>query len=259
MGGVGREDHRAASLGGAASGRGGGDARLADASFACVEDRARWHERGERIACSDLERLRIPLAVSILLALLLAASGCGESDPDPDTVLDRALTRQNLSDFGVGPDGPVSGVVSVQALGYEDRVLNQRQVEAEPAVMSGIRDALGSGTGLRGLVDNLEYVGSTEVSGDETEHVSGDLDVSGLASALEDAGGGGVGALAGVEAGTDLEETLSSADFDLYAGTGDGVIRRLDLTLALDDPGNALPPTRIRFSLTPESPAPQVE
>lgn len=210
--------------------------------------------RGERIACSDLERLRFPLAATILLAFALAVGGCGSSDPDPSTIIDRALTRENLSGFGNGPDGPVAGIVAVQALGYEDKVLEQREVKADPRVMSEIRQALGDDNGLRGIVDEPEYDGHAEVNGVDTNHVSGELDVNGLARALNDAGAGGVGQLAGVGGDLDLEKSLSSADFDLYAGTDDGVIRKLDLTLALDDPDNALPPTRIRFSLTPDNP-----
>ena len=47
-----------------------------------------------------------------------------------------------------------------------------------------------------------------------------------------------------------LGETRTAAGFDLYSAVGDSRLERLDLTLAVDDPDNALPPTRIRFSLT---------
>ncbi|MCB0862588.1 MAG: hypothetical protein KDB66_05165 [Solirubrobacterales bacterium] len=198
-----------------------------------------------------MERLRFPLLAMLLLAIPVALPGCGGNDPDPATVLDRALTRENLSAFGNGPEGPAGGVVKVQALGYEDRVLDEREVAARASVMSDIREALGADSGLRGLVDDLQYDGTEAVAGVATSHVSGDLDVAGLAKALDQAGGGDVGAIAGVDTGKNLEDSLVAADFDLYAGEEDGTIRRLDLTLALDDPDNALPPTRIRFSLTP--------
>ena len=42
----------------------------------------------------------------LLLAIPVALPGCGGNDPDPATVLDRALTRENLSAFGNGPEGP---------------------------------------------------------------------------------------------------------------------------------------------------------
>jgi hypothetical protein len=196
-----------------------------------------------------LERLRFSLALALLLALPVAFAACGNSDPDPATVLDRALTPEHLSGFGSGS----GGVVAVQALGYEDRVLDERKVEASPAVMGQIRDALGADNGLRTLVGDLHYEGTETVGGVETDHISGDLDVTGLAKALKQAGGGEVGKIAGVAAGTDLEDSLSAADFDLFADAESGATRRLDLTLSLDDPDNALPPTRIRFSLTPDS------
>jgi hypothetical protein len=196
-----------------------------------------------------LERLRFSFALALLLALPVAFAACGNSDPDPATVLDRALTPAHLSGFGGGS----GGVVAVQALGYEDRVLDQRKVEASPAVMGQIRDALGADNGLRTLVQDLRYEGNQTLGGVETDHISGDLDVTGLAKALKQAGGGEVGRVAGVAAGTDLEDSLSEAEFDLFADADSAAIRRLDLTLALDDPSNALPPTRIRFSLTPES------
>ena len=47
-----------------------------------------------------------------------------------------------------------------------------------------------------------------------------------------------------------LEESLIEAQFDLYAAADGGPFQQLDLTLSLDDRDNALPPTRIRFSLT---------
>lgn len=234
----------------AGSCRGSRDARLADASFACVENGAGWHFQGERIACPDLDRLRNPIALAVLLALAPFLVACGSSDPDPADVLDRALTRENLSDFGNGPEGPVGGVVTVQALGFEDRILDERRVGASAAVMSQIREALGADSGLRGMVEGLEYEGTDAVDGLPVSHVSGDLDVAGLASALEDAGGADVKALAGVDSGGSLEDSLTDASFDLYAGEDDGTVRRLDLTLAFDNPDNALPPTRIRFSLT---------
>lgn len=209
--------------------------------------------KGERIACLDLKRLRIPLVLGMLVSLVIVVAGCGSEDPDPGDVLDRALTRQNLSGFGNGPEGPTAGVVSVQALGFEDRILDERRVAADPQVMSEIRQALGADSGLRGMVEDLEFEGTEELAGAETSHISGSIEVAGLADALERAGGSEVGSLAGVDREAALEDSLVAADFDLFAGAEDGTIRRLDLTLAFDDPDNALPPTRIRFSLTPVS------
>lgn len=201
--------------------------------------------------------MRIALVLTMLVALPLALGACGNDDPDPTTVLDRALSRSNLAQFaaGQGEAGQgerEAGMVAVQALGHQDRVLDERRVAAGPRVMSELTQALGSGSGLRKLVDNLAYDGVTTTGGTATDHISGQLDVAGMARALKDAGGDEVGSLAGIDGPPDLEKSLHSADFDLFAGQEDGVIRRLDLTLALDDPDNALPPTRIRFSLTPD-------
>ncbi|MCB0871246.1 MAG: hypothetical protein KDB52_10470 [Solirubrobacterales bacterium] len=193
------------------------------------------------------------MALAVLLIFLPAFSGCGSDDPDPADELDRVLTRENLSGFGSGPEGPLGGLVKVQALGFEDRVLEERQVVATPEVMSDIRGALGADSGLRELADDLEFEGTEQVAGVGTNHLSGTIDVGGLARALREAGADRLGSLAGVDPEVDLEETLTKAEFDLYSGEEDGTIRRLDLTLSLDDPDNALPATRIRFSLTPVS------
>jgi len=194
--------------------------------------------------------------VSILSALALAATGCGGDEPDPDQVLDRALTRANLAGFVSAPGG---GTVAVQALGYEDRILESKEVRAEPKVMAEIGDALGSsGGGLRGLVEGLELEGSDEIGGAKVDHVSGEIDEAGLAEALRGARRD-AWALTGAGAPADLEESLAGAEFDAYVGADDGVIRRLDLTLSVDDPGNALPPARIRFSLTPGRKNPDTE
>ena len=191
--------------------------------------------------------------MTILLGLLLVVAGCGNDEPDPGQVLDRALTRENLSGFADGPDGPRGGVVTVTALGFGDAVLEERRLKAGPSDLTAIREALGSSdSGLRSLVEGLSLEADEQIDGITANHVSGDLATGELADALTDAGAGDVGSLAGVRQQRGLDETLADADFDLYVGEEDGVIRRLDLTLSLDDPDNALPATRIRFSLTPD-------
>jgi hypothetical protein len=196
-----------------------------------------------------LERHRSILIVSILSAFALAVGGCGGTNPDPDEVLDRALTRSNLAGFASGQGG---GTVSVEALGYEDRVLESKELRVPRYVMAELGDALGSSGGLRGLVDEVELEGTEEVDGTETDHLSGDLGSGELAEAMRKAGAGGeVAELAGADDPAEFDSSLAGAGFDMYVGKDDGVIRRLDLTLAFDDPDNALPPTRIRFSLTP--------
>lgn len=196
--------------------------------------------------------MRNPLAVLVSLLLLAAFPGCGENDPDPDTVLDRALAPAKISAFGSSAEGPAGGVVSVQALGHEDAILNERQVDASPAVLAAIRDAIRGDSGLRELIVDLAYEGNTGIAGVETDHVSGELEVEGLTRALREAGATDVSGLAAAGGQDELGDSLTAAGFDLYAGEEDGVIRRLDLTLSFDDLDNALPATRIRFSLSPD-------
>lgn len=181
----------------------------------------------------------------------MAAVGCGESEPDPEPILDRALRQENLYAFGQVQGSPAENGVAVQSLGHEDAVLDQKLVAAGSEVMTAIRSALGSEEGLRDLIAGLEYEGTDVVKGTVVDHVSGDLDVEGMAQALTKAGGGEVASLAGQAGARSLKQSLVATDFDLYAGQDDGVIRQLDLTIAIDDPDNALPPTRIRFSLAP--------
>lgn len=200
----------------------------------------------ERIACPDLNRAILSIAILLLASAGAVIAGCGQDRPDPQTVLKRTLAPERLN------SAMPEATVLVQSLGYEDRVLEERGLEVPAAALDEIRGALGdSNEGFRDLATGLEDEGTAEVGGVETDHVSGELDTAALADALEGSEQTSVGRL-GLP-GADLSRNLVAADFDLYSGTADGVLRRLDLTLALDDPDNALPPTRIRFSLTGES------
>ncbi len=173
-------------------------------------------------------------------------AGCGAEDPDPEPVLERTLAPKRLA--SAIPEASVK----VQSLGYEDRVLEERGLEVPATALKQLRAALSdSSQGFRDLVLGLEYDGTTEIEGVETDHLSGRLDTDALAAAVGKDGTGVAERFA--LPGSDLERSLVEAEFDLYSGTGDSVLRRLDLTLSLDDPDNALPPTRIRFSLTGES------
>lgn len=186
------------------------------------------------------------LAIALLLTAGTVASGCGAERTDPGNVLERALAPERLQRSVPG------ATVLVQSLGYEDRVLEERRVEVPASVLAGLRAALSdSKRGLLDLATGIEYEGTVEVGPDETDRVSGRLDPEALAAAIRASQGSAADRL-GLP-GRDLAESLVDARFDLYAGTADGVMRRLDLTLSLDDPDNALPPTRIRFSLTGES------
>lgn len=178
--------------------------------------------------------------------LVPMTAGCGSESPDPGTVLERALVPERLR------AAVPRAAVTVQSLGYEDRILEERRLPVPATALGEIRTALAdSNEGFRDLATGLEYEGIDEIGGEETDHISGDLDTDALAGALDGSTAGSSEAL-GLP-GTDLRRNLVEATFDLYAGTADSVLRRLDLTLGLDDPDNALPPTRIRFSLAGES------
>jgi len=211
-----------------------------------------------------LKRLSLGLLTCALLFTGAAFAGCGEDPPaNPDQVIERALA--DLSEPGSESEA-VGAEVAVTSLGFEDQSLRTRTLAVEPDVYSAIREAIvgsgpqggstGSGPGgLIGLADGVKSEGSEQIDGVEVEHVSGTFDVGKLVGTLSGAieSGDTIGAGAGLPGLGDLEqlrETLTEATFDLYAATGDGSFERLDLTLSLDDRENALPPTRIRFSLT---------
>ncbi len=196
-----------------------------------------------------MNRAILTLAIFLLVPAGAFIAGCGAESPDPDTVLERSLAPERLATAF-----PEAGV-TVQSLGYEDRVLEERRLAVPDHVLREIRAALAdSNEGFRDLADGLEYVGTAEIGGEETDHISGELDTVALADALDGSSAASPDAI-GLP-GSDLDQTLVGAGFDLYSGTADDVLRRLDLTLSLDDPDNALPPTRIRFSLTGESQLP---
>jgi len=191
------------------------------------------------------------LAIALLPPFGAALSACGDDPPDPEEVLERTLRADRLAAAIERP------TVRVQSLGYEDRVLEERAVPVPEPVLRRLRRALAaSNRGFREIATDLEYEGTAEVAGAESDHVAGRLEPDALAAAVGRAGGAAEGL--GLP-GSELERSLVEARFDLYSGAADGVLRRLDLTLSLDDPDNALPPTRIRFSLTGESqtPSPQ--
>jgi hypothetical protein len=131
-----------------------------------------------------------------------------------------------------------------------DRQTNVAVLEALAGSNQGDEDL-----GLATVIEDLSSEEPIELDGVEVERVSGSIDVEGLIdqirplAEIEDRGGAseeipGVGEL------DQLEQSLVAADFELFANEADGSMERFDLILSLDDPGNSLPPSRIRFSLT---------
>lgn len=200
------------------------------------------------------------LAISLLAcSLILGAgvqSGCGGDDsepPNPNRVLNQAFAE---------PAGGVEGEIEVASLGLEDQTLKSRRLSLNTGTYSSIREAIASPqAGLEAVVTDLETEGTEDLDGVEVNHVSGRLDVGALVGALVAANESGVGIdengdpLPGLGELGQLRETLVDGRFDLFAGTEDGEFEKLDLTLSLDDRENALPPTRIRFSLTESDPS----
>lgn len=200
-----------------------------------------------------MKRVTLCLILFLLPATGLSAAGCGgDAAPDPESVIASTL----------GPGSPGAGAgetarITVESLGFEDSVLDSRTVPVPADAYAAIRQALADrgDAALPSLFRDLASEGTAEVDGVETDHVSGSIDVSRLVRRLSrlDRSGAGLPDAGGVPALGDLErleQTLTAAEFDLFSATGDHRLERLDLTLSIDDPDNALPPTRIRFSLT---------
>ncbi len=215
---------------------------------------------GERIRSPALKPIRSSLLLLCGCAAVLALSGCGAgSDPDPQQVLDTALSRESLLSPPVG-----DAEVVVSSLGFEEAVLDSRLLEVDRDTHEEIRETLaGSATdasdeggeaGLAALIDDLSAEDSGELDGVAVDRVSGSIDVDGLVDRIrpltEQPGAADSESIPGVGELDLLENTLVAADFELFAAEDDGTLERFDLILSLDDPGNALPPSRIRFSLT---------
>lgn len=205
-----------------------------------------------------MKRLTLSLLAFSLILVGVAASGCGEdaAPPDPNEVLNRAF-----DDVEAGTAPETAAEVDVVSLGYEDQPLRTRKLTVNEATYSSIRQAIASPErGLRSVVTGIESEGTAEIDGTESDHVTGRLDIDRLITALTKAsekGGGldkGGSELPGLGDLERLRETLVEGRFDFYAATDSGAFERLDLTLSLDDRENALPPTRIRFSLSESDP-----
>ncbi|MGK2955869.1 MAG: hypothetical protein ACSLFI_09405 [Solirubrobacterales bacterium] len=209
-----------------------------------------------------MKRPTLSHLIPALLVFAAFAAGCGD-DPvaDPEVVIQKAFAADQ------GAAEPVEATVEVASLGFEDRVLESQLLSIDPDTYVEVQDAIaGSGSekggdedggGLLGLAINVETVGTEDLDGTQVDHVAGEFDVATLVDELESAStelGAGSTALPGLGELDELRETLVAADFDLYAESGNGDFERLDLTLSLDDRQNALPPTRIRFSLTETDP-----
>lgn len=187
---------------------------------------------------------------------LLAAQGCGaESGPDPRQVLSDALSRESLLSPPISP-----AEVEVASLGFQDAVLERQILRVDRKTNRAILEALagsdqgGADRGLATVIENLTTGESTEFDGVAVDRVSGSVDVEALVDRIRPLAesqqeGGGSEEIPGVGQLDQLEKSLVAAEFEILAEKSDGAMKRFNLILALDDPENALPPSRIRFSL----------
>ncbi len=192
---------------------------------------------------------------------MLAACG-GEPQVDPDQIAGKALDDLTAREPGRPPRG---AEVEVASLGFEDNPLRTRTLAVDPPTYRTIRELIAGSRNAQGSVDDpeegilplvgeLEARGEQDLDGVRVEHISGELDVDLLISSLTDAVAGGAASASGEDLPglgdlAQLEQNLVGASFDLFAESADGSFEQLDLTLSLDDRENALPPTRLRFSL----------
>lgn len=209
-----------------------------------------WSAEG--IGCPTLRTARFPKIAPLLVALALLPAGCSDGDrPDPEALLDRAFSRSSLL---AGEPGPTT--VEVASLGFRDRVLQVREVPVTAGTRREILEALASGPssegaalGLVSLAGDLETGERGEVAGVESYPVSGTIETGALLRALEEGGGTGVEDDLGIGGPDPLGETLEGVEFTAWVAERSGDLERLDLVVELDDPGNALPPSRLRFRL----------
>jgi hypothetical protein len=152
--------------------------------------------------------------------------------------------------------------VEVASLGFGDAVLDRQILRIDRETNVAVLEALAVSTegeedaGLATVIGRLSAEDPTELGGVDVERVSGAIDVDGLIDQIRPLaesqdGVEGSDEIPGVGELDQLEQSLVSANFEVFADAGDGSLERFDLILALDDPGNSLPPSRIRFSLTP--------
>ncbi|MGA7395972.1 MAG: hypothetical protein WBW62_00845 [Solirubrobacterales bacterium] len=206
-----------------------------------------------------MKRLTLSIVACSLISACVLVAGCGGTEqptPDPGDLIDRAFAEDPSTLGFLG-----GGQVEVTSLGYEDAPLETRVIKVNSKDYAAILGAIAAPQkGLRSAISDLQYDGTETIDGLEVDRVTGMLDVAGLVDAIEKAGSPESeldrldSGLPGSSQLSELEESLVDARFDLYVAEGGGSFEQLDLTIALDDRENALPPTRIRFSLTEAEP-----
>ena len=136
-------------------------------------------------------------------------------------------------------------------------MLDARQVPVSAGTHREILDALASGSssegaaiGLISLADDLKTGDPAEVAGVEAWPVSGTIESDDLLDAVSE-GGGDVTDELGLGDREALGDGggLVGVGFTAWVSVGEERLERLDVVIELDDPENALPPSRLRFRL----------
>jgi hypothetical protein len=100
------------------------------------------------------------------------------------------------------------------------------------------------------LLTNLKDEGDADVEGTSTQHISGDLDVGKVVDSLKSAlsNASALGSLGGIDTSKlpsssqldQVKNAVKSAHFDLYSGKDDHILRRLTVSIAVQQGANKL-------------------
>lgn len=181
----------------------------------------------------------------------------GKTVPEFDFDLALAAGSMNLS-AGVTSTGK-AGYLKFQGTSYAlpDTVFQQfKQGYAKSAASSGGKKSSGPSLSSLGIdplrwLKNPKKVGVEDVEGAASNHVSATVDVPSLLgdvdTLLKKAGSlsGVAGAAAGVPTGltpaqkTQIEQAITAASFDVWAGKDDGILRKLDVSVSFGVPASA--------------------
>lgn len=100
------------------------------------------------------------------------------------------------------------------------------------------------GVDPRGWIENVRDEGAETLAGTKVVHLRADVDLDGLTKDLDkllaSAGGGGLGAIAGLPDGVGKEQlakAVKSATVDVWTGERDHQLRRMKIELVVDTPG----------------------
>jgi hypothetical protein len=132
---------------------------------------------------------------------------------------------------------------------FSDQVESAQGEEQEQNEQSVQRllDALGIEDPTE-LLTNLTNEGTADVEGTETVHVSGDLDVDrtveAFKSLIANASllgqlGGGTSQLPDPEQLDQVKDAIKEAHFDLYSGADDNILRRLQISIVIEQGDNS--------------------